>query len=262
MTNVARTSRARAARGFTLLELILVVAVLSVLVALSITVGSLVVRGGSERATQSMLTTLDRALDEYIALNGAAPPYIPDAYDDVVNLDLELTEYQGIEQPRRPDATVFIESVSGSGEAREIIDGLPERFRYARATNTGLNNSATPLVSAPSIIDAWSEGVWKPPFDPVDERIVLYVHPENSLAQDLFGNCKNDRPYFLSAGADGLYGLNDDPFIPPARDGTGDASGSHTYQTVLRAQEDTRTSYPIATLTERAFNRTDSAGVR
>ncbi|MEM1424440.1 MAG: prepilin-type N-terminal cleavage/methylation domain-containing protein [Planctomycetota bacterium] len=257
-------SPARRASGFTLLEIIVVVAIITILVALSFAVGALVVRGGQERATQGVLGSLDRALDEYMASSGGvAPPYQPELYREVPgDLDI-LTTYQGLDQPRRPDATVFISTVSGTGEAGEIINAIPEQFRFIRsAVSTGIGGSASDTIDAPSILDAWSDGDWRRPFNAKDASIILYVHPENGLAQDLFGECKNDRPYFLSAGADTLYGLNDDPFIPTALDGSDNPAGRHTYQTVLAAQEDNLTSYPVDTLSERAFDRTDTEGVR
>ncbi|GAB4546554.1 MAG: hypothetical protein Tsb0013_05530 [Phycisphaerales bacterium] len=252
----------RPSRAFTLIELLVVIAILSVLVALSITVGALVIRGGNERATQSLLTSLDRALDEYIGINGAPPPYAPTQYDNFPGPDDDLVEYEGVFQPRRPDAAIFIAQSGGVGEVGTIIGNLPERFRFARAETFVGGGPQITTPEAPSILDAWADGVWTPPYNADQTQLVYYVHPDNTLAQDLYGACVNGRPYFLSAGADTLYGLNDDPFIPDAQDGSGQQGNEHTYQTCLAAQADNLTSYPVDPITASAFERTTNAGVR
>ena len=36
------------------------------------------------------------------------------------------------------------------------------------------------------------------------------MHPDNEVAQALYGRCLNERPYFVSAGPDGLFGTTDE----------------------------------------------------
>ncbi len=256
----SRTSR----NGFTLVELLVVIAVLFVLVSLSITVGALVTAGGNKRATQSVLSSLDRALQEYVGITGTVPPYVPNQYEAVPGPDAALTDYEGLMQPRRPDTAVFVSQVSGIGEAGSIINNLPSRFRFAR---TGIPNGTgafNRIISAetPSIIDAWGDTDWAIPYLATEQHLVYYVHPDNTLAQDLYGACINGLPYFVSAGADGLYGLNDDDFILEPDDASLATAGSHSHQTVLAAQKDNLTSYTVEPITESAFDRTVSAGVR
>ena len=256
------TRRTSSARAFTLIELLTVIAVIVVLVAISIGVGQLVTSGGERRATQNMLGSLNRALEEYTNVIGSIPPYVPDRYDRVPGPDARLTTYQGAEHSRRPDASVFVSQTRGVASVGDIINNLPTRFRYARAgaVSGGLGNPQDISEQIPSIIDAWGNDAWRSPWVQTEQQLVYYVHPDNYLAQDLYGQCVNRLPYFLSAGPDELYGLNDDKFIPA--DDNGNAPSTHTYETVLAAQEDNLTSYPVEPISRSSFERTMNEGVR
>lgn len=257
----------RRSGGFTLIELLTVIAIISILLTIALVVGARVTQGGNERATQSVLISLDRALDAYVAENDAPPPYVPDQYIDVPGPNADLTgPYQGSMHPRRPDSAVFVAQVQGLVDAGAIIDGLPDRFRFPTPSpvNTGpFGGGGIVSAEVPTIVDAWADSSWERPYDLADQSAILYVHPDNFLAQDLYGQCVNGRPYFVSAGSDRLYGLTDDAYIPEPADGSGASTGVHTYDTCLEAQKDNLFSYDgVKPLSISAFDRTVAEGVR
>ncbi len=247
-------------RGFTLVELIVVVAVIAVLLSISLGVGSVVTSNSQRAATQNVLISLDRALQEYIDEIDAIPPFVPQEYAGTPGPSSVLTPYTlgstTYRHPRRPDAAVFLEQASGVGVVSDIVGGLPGRFRVPTLNlnsggglGAGLTNTSDPV---PTIVDVWADESWNTPWDLTQQQVIYYVHPDNYLAQDLFGQCVNGRPYFISAGPDKLYGLYDDATLRI----------EETYEAVLAAQEDNLTSYPVDPITERTFDRTQAQGVR
>lgn len=210
-------------RGFTLMELLVVVAIIVVLVSLIGGVGLAVIRNQKVTATQGILISLDRALDEYgLANGGRMPPFRAQDYEEVPgpNVTLSNAQFFGqypssntIRYSKRPDAAVFLRQAWGVGEVKTIIAGLSERF--LRITTTSGDDDVTP-----TIVDVWARGTWTSPWDPANpdtgetlEQIIYYIHPENLLAQELYGKCLNARAYFMSAGPDQLYGLRSE--FPP-----------------------------------------------
>jgi len=217
-----RTTRSRS--GFTLLELLIVIGIITLLVGVLLAVGLRAIRSQDERATKNVLISLDRALSEYILVAGSIPKYNPLAYSRVPGPDL-LDPNDGlniatsdraflaypvgstVRHPIRPDAAVFTKQVSGYGEVDAIIRGIPERFLVS--TVTGPESDPVAGDPSPSVIDAWAivDALWPAPHPIARQQLIYYVHPENELAQDLYGRCVNGRPYFMSAGPDRRYGL-------------------------------------------------------
>lgn len=202
-------------RAFTLLEMLIVIGIIALLIGLITGVGVAVLRGREAAATKNVLVSLDRALDEYKLRVGSFPPYVVEDYEFVPGEAVELSnqeyfrQYQGKTHARRPDAAVFIRQALQVPEAAEIIRGLNERFLVLTVTDQGLSDRKKNDVT-PSVVDSWSTGGWTKPWDTEDEpHLIYYVHPDNALAQALFGRCENRRPYFVSSGPDGRYGLRD-----------------------------------------------------
>lgn len=210
----------RTARAFTLVELLVVITLIAILVGLIGGVGARVVQSRKVAVTQGILGALDRALDEFNALTSSIPAYRPEDYDKVPgeNNDSSDTKffplYRGGNHPTRPDASVFIRQVFGTGEVDAIIRGMGERFLIITpGKDDGTTDSSEPNDDfTPSVVDYWAQEPWSDDaqnkkWDITKQQLIYYVHPDNLMAQDLYGQCINRRPYFMSAGPDLKYGL-------------------------------------------------------
>lgn len=202
-------------RGFTLVEVLVVVGIIAVLLGLVAGVGPLVFSNQRKAQTSQLLNTLDRALDEYSHAAGGIPKFVAEQYANTPGVDNELTTYGSELFPARPDSAVFLAQIKGVGECDAIISGIPSQFLIATPTDDGSrpdpsDPSSISLgggVDAPSVVDSWADAAWGPPWNIAEQRVIYYVHPSNLLAQDLYGKCVNRRPYFMSAGPDEKYGL-------------------------------------------------------
>lgn len=211
--------------GFTLLEILITISVIVILMTLVLSASLRAFSGQNERATKNLLTTLDRALSEYTTVASSVPKYDPANYEDVPSPNLFTADNLNqrgnqdafrtyppsasgaVEHPYRPDASVFIRQARGYGEVDSIINGIDSRFMQTSIIGSGTNAAADPT---PSVVDMWAidDAAWKTTgYAVAAQQLVLYVHPDNPLAQDLYGKCINGRPYFMSAGPDKKYGL-------------------------------------------------------
>lgn len=222
-------------RAFTMIELLVVITIIVILLLLVVGVGSRVISGQKVKATQGLLNTLDRALDEYMQQNnGAIPPYRRDDYFGVPGPDVvdNSVFYDGVYPPTtgvdryylRPDAAVFLRQAMGFGLVQSIVSGIGTSFVRITTTPDGAtlaSNFDRDKDPTPSIVDSWAEQDWQSPWRTIEEpanasipgsprtlqQLVFYVHPKNELAQALFGKCEAGRPYFMSAGPDRFYGI-------------------------------------------------------
>ncbi len=236
----------RVPRAFTLIELLVVITIIAILIGLVAGAGVAVLGNRNERLTENILTTLDRALSDYMTSNGdVPPPYVAGAYantpgtgyfpgsetpNDASNNDA-WTNFQGDDYPRHPDASVFLRAAQGFGAVDSILEGLGDNWLVAtpesgEVVEEGPNqgdiiiavNEADPT---PSVLDAWADpNAWSDPWPILGTTTIYYVHPDNLLAQSLYGRCSGGRPYFFSAGPDRRYGTSTQ-FTP---DGTVDAA--------------------------------------
>jgi len=233
--------------AFTVVELLVVITIIAILIALVAGGGAALIGDRKRALTQNVLLALDRTLEEYMAANqNTIPPFIPAGYsrvpgDDVYAEDGALdagvqpgdtelpddapegfTEFQNRVFPRYPDAAVFIAQTRGYGEADAVLEGLGERWLVATPINTGASpdeDDPQETDVTPSIVDAWapapSSQEWEGgrpggPSWPILEPgagVIFYVHPDNILAEELYGRTVNRRPYFMSPGVDRLYGV-------------------------------------------------------
>jgi len=220
-TSLAYRGIARSRFAFSILEMLIVISVMVILIALIAGAGVQVMEAQRERNTKNILTTLDRALEEYYAVQGVIPDFSIDP-DDSARLERLYLDVPGmnpggafeqfvtfgmVDYPVRPDASVFLHQAEGFDTVREILEAIPPKFLLLTLEGGSYPSDAVEAAKEePSLIDAWGRVVWNDvPVQGV-QQFIYYVHPKNRVAQDLYGKCINGRPYFFSAGKDKFYG--------------------------------------------------------
>ena len=215
-------------RAFTLLELLVVIVIIAVLVGLVAGAGVAVLGNRKVKLTEDILSTLDRALTDYMISNGGnAPNYMAEQYFNTPGTGYHpnsaatntssnsdaWTTLDGVMYPRHPDAAVFLRSAQGFGAVDAILEGLGDRWLIATPQPAIVPTPPPGSLElnsddgTPSVLDAWADPRdWIDPWPVLGITTIYYVHPDNELAQRLYGRCVGGRPYFFSAGPDGLYG--------------------------------------------------------
>ena len=226
MNPSANILRTNARRGFSLIELLVVIGIILVLTTISVVVGNRVIDSRKAATTQQIITGLDGVLETYIQeRSGSVPAYnpaalldlwasIPDSeptsiverirhrygdkqVDGVPTFENDITPVTDTPNPAtgevdfiRPSSAMFAAQVRGVAGVNEAFGRFPSSRLVPFPGDTGMV----------AVLDAWSDSVTP------DRGHILYVHPSNQRAQQLYGYCQNGRPYFLSAGGDGIYG--------------------------------------------------------
>lgn len=224
----------RGGRGFTLIELIVVVGVIAVLAAIVLAIGPRVLGGQKESGTKSMLQALDRVYEEYLESNGGAQPRFDvndyagtpgddlKAFNDRKNETVDGSLHEAFssypisgpttrDYPRFPDASVFLRQAFASGVGEATVRAFSARSLVVNTARLvpGRDPSDEVPDTTPSILDLWgpADAAWQDGGYPLFGGVpILFVHPSNLLAQKLYGQCLNGRAYFVSAGEDRLYG--------------------------------------------------------
>lgn len=274
--------------GFTLLELLVVVGIIAILAGITFTIGPRVLGDQKKRATQNMLATLDRVLDEYLQSSGGQhPPFSTDtgflrntfanipgpdvavggggsqgdqlnsfaAYGSGDN-GVTVSRYSasggvGESYPRMPTAASFLRQIRGAGQTDAILNGIPSRF-LVQSVRVPESGQIDPSDVSANVVDGWgAKADWGDPFPLFDGVPVLFVHPRNALAQELYGRCVNGRGYFMSAGGDRRYGVTNqftsDPLNPAQRNPQFAADA-------VKALDDNLYSYPVTLPADRNPN--------
>lgn len=238
-TRVDRSSRS----GFTLLELLIVIAVISLLITISLAVGSKVLSSGRETLTSNIVRTLDTSLTSYIADTGDKIPNPLVEHPDATSGSIR---WQPVSDVRRGE--------SFNDEMVNSVGWYVYQMRDVSSVNATISGLATNVVKqfAPTLDSTGSYPAWgQPPLTTVFDgwgRPLRYVHPtfdgvitttststtggvdladlvsigssesfafnrvrrnrtpEVSTKRPADGDggiCPNNRPYFYSAGADG-----------------------------------------------------------
>lgn len=229
-------------RAFTLMELLIVVAVIAILVGLALAVGARVAGSGREDKTRYTIKALDQSLDAYIAAtNGIPPPALRDPRAPGSVDPMPLLPAADAYTPSGGTGGI-INSV-GLYEAQcraypdvaAVFKSMDTRFlREVDQDNNG-TNAGDPFPVLRTMFDAW-------------DRPMRYVHPQldgllratgggpvqtlDVLGAPAFGSaylvaelrrnnttaendsdggiCRAGRPYFYSAGADGNPATTED----------------------------------------------------
>lgn len=171
--------------GFTLMELLVVVAIIGVLVGLAMTVGSKVTQNARKNTTQQTIASLDHVLEAYIKETEQKPPaYILDP--TVANNGQVIPMLDGVTQDRPmyvlDSLAFFLLEAKKVPACASIIATLPTKFTVRRQLDPWLQPSDPSNIFLTTIVDAWSKPWEGRPSDdemtkPSRVRPIRFVHP-------------------------------------------------------------------------------------
>ncbi len=173
-------SKVSSRSAFSLVELMVVIAIIAILVGITTMVGTAVVNTGKKHATKGVIQSLDQVLAAYIDAKGDNPPPLveipyadlPTAIQNAMpsfggqNLSAFYPAIDGRARELTSDelnlvnsVALFIQSASVVPEAQEIISGIDPEF----AQNYSADEEVQPFLL--TVFDAWGNPI-------------RYVHPK------------------------------------------------------------------------------------
>ena len=201
-------------RAFSLIEMMIVIGIIAILAGLTLGISNSVLRGSEIRKTEDAITLLDTALQEWELEMGRAFTFqgivpIVGRYD--IYNDGEIGEPgwggQGLDQETMHDGL--------NQRAKDIWDLLYEN----ESSKSILSKIHPDLIiddaGRKRVVDAWQSpiGIIFAGRDYAGSGIATEFARDESgdltvrdQAEDGLGSCINRRPYFISAGPDGLWG--------------------------------------------------------
>lgn len=197
--------RVRSARGFTLIELVIVIGLILVLVGLTMAVG-LAVRAQSEtRQTENVLILLDQAVKQWeIAADRQLSWGTEDLPVDGAVYDINDQNFADVQ------LTQLLGRISTNQSARDILAQIDDDFLQQEEGGLKLK-----------LVDPWGSPVHLIHPGTVDP--VNAVDPDGTIRvsvdlfgdrghEDIYGVARNRQLLFVSAGPDGEFGnLSADP---------------------------------------------------
>jgi prepilin-type N-terminal cleavage/methylation domain-containing protein len=163
-------------RGFTIIELLVVVSIISVLAAIVLVAGNSVLASGKRNATQDVLRVLDTALEAYITSKDGLPPalvnvWITDAAanarDENAKRLVPLGDVRVGTQVAPADtsldptlhvvnsAGLFVQVASTVPNAKGHIDSVPQKFMAPRPM-LGTGSTSTQILTP---LDSWNRPI-------------------------------------------------------------------------------------------------------
>lgn len=156
-----------ARRAFTMVELLIVVAILAILVAVLLGVSSYITTQNNTALTRNCMDILDAAIGEFHAITGRYP--VDDWIDNGGYMDAVGSLIDGAEAPGGPpgeDELLYLQ-LSLLPQTREIIAKLPEQLLAQSSVTVEIGGQPTPYLR--SIVDAWGTPLNDDPGDPDDD---------------------------------------------------------------------------------------------
>jgi len=173
--------------AFTLIEILVVIAIIAVLVGITTAIGSSVINSGKKKATRAVIQSLDQALGAYIDQTGDIPPALVEvpfaSLPSGVQTDMPTSNgvklsafYPAIDGRANLDRTdlrlvnsigLFIQSASVVPAVQERITEINSKF----VKNYSPDEAIQPLLL--TVFDAWGNPIRyvHPKFDGIIERV-------------------------------------------------------------------------------------------
>lgn len=220
--------RSNLRRAFSLVELMIVIAIIVVLAGLVLAVGTIVVAKNEERVTKNILSMLDaaekeweRQADRSITFQNLAEAGVWDVATDP-KLDLLSGQPEGgLPEPYKSRleaqrTVAALEVISREGTVRDVLAKLPpvgkeESFRRIRKA---LPNNTFQYFDLKEVIDGWGNPIymvfpgrlWAGPLDGVQDLdgTIRSDQEKLVLGAGAKAQCRNRQVLFVSAGPDGI----------------------------------------------------------
>ncbi len=158
--------------AFTLIELLIVIAIIALLVGISVVVGTKVVGSGKQKATEQVLRSLDAALTAYIAEKGSNPPAFvadPRGNDAAAPASLKanlIPIVDGINMTGgTPGTTInsvglFMLQAKASAGASAALSQIASTSKFYKETSPdGTNTDEKLQPTLPTILDGWGNPI-------------------------------------------------------------------------------------------------------
>lgn len=238
--------RSLACRAFTLIEVLVVIAIIGLLSAIALVVGSKVTGGGQDRLTADTIRMLDLALNGYLAdRSGKFPSYLEDTAPSPRKFPI-IDGWAGAAnaaQPIEPTIAMFVHLASEVSSVDSTIKGIETkqitRGDIRRSSDNLVAREGAGNISGVFVNDAWGRQIrfvvpafhgGHGPFVTAagnvnGTRPLRTVKLEGNLTADYSrsyrpaagkagyadeGLCPGNHPYFYSAGEDGDPGTRAD----------------------------------------------------
>ena len=217
-------------RGFSLVELTVVIGIIAVLVAITLTVGSSLSRRANVQQTQNTIRVLDQAVSEWERISARTLTWGTDGTPTGAAYDLQQNT------PHLYSLTEMLDVIGRVGEIRTYIAQIDQRSIHTFASSeaappwlTSLDpNEPDPFVGqwqaqygsgqwngSLAVLDAWDRplrfvhggrlGNPDPPFN--DTMGALDADRTiRTQAESIYGIAVNRRPFVVSSGPDGFFG--------------------------------------------------------
>jgi hypothetical protein len=218
----------RTRSAFTLVELLVVLAIIAVLMTIGLVIGARARAGAKESVTLETIKTLETALNDYVSQKGEMPkPYvklegatgnvyqvIADASDSATDaseshmiksggyLMYQLSKVQSSKAILDEINPKFLD-IEANAEApgfREPLDGFGREIRYVHPAFQGIYATGRDQASTFGVLPGG--GTFRP--------TQIFRTVTNSDG----GQCVSNKPYFYSCGVDGKPETHDDNLYP------------------------------------------------
>ncbi len=191
----------RTHRAFTLIEMLVVIAIVALLVSIVVIGGAGWISSAKEKQTRLVLDALDTIVEEYHAVeNRYLPMNVPDPAQAEGGSILRLDDRNSL--PFKYRMTAFLNEVESTGEIFKLTGSLQNRTWE----DTGADPDSPPVRQ---VFDGWDQPV----------QIVFRKDLNDATGGPAFNNPQEFRPWFVSAGEDGDFGRpNDTTAGNPAED--------------------------------------------
>jgi prepilin-type N-terminal cleavage/methylation domain-containing protein len=239
-------------RAFSLIELLIVIAIIGVIVGLVVGVGRAVTANAKRQLTLDTIAILDTALAAYTEEHGGLPPlfvpYVPTGSNPPPATNWPMSDVRDMDRnvilATRPSGNQMVNSVGlfileaqKYARVKAILDKIPARQITVFDPDND-NGAIAGQPALPTVIDAWGRPIRfvHPVLDAViPSKLMTDLRINKDLATDSDiqqirrddqtdsdgGRCVGNRPYFYSAGEDGEVGFRS----------TGDRNADNIYTT-------------------------------